>query len=99
MTYAELTSALHIFGFSEADRLTMAQIKRRHRELAKSAHPDLGGAAGASPEAMQRINAAAAVLHAYLRSYCFTFSEEEFYRQNPDERLRVQFASDPWGSV
>jgi len=99
MTYAELTSALRIFGFSGSDLLTMTQIKRRHRELVKSAHPDRAGVANVSPEPMQRINAAASVLQAYLHSYQFSFSEEEFYRQNPEERLRVQFGSDPWGSA
>jgi hypothetical protein len=35
----------------------------------------------------------------YLQTYRFCFSEEEFYRQNPDERLRAQFANDPvWGA-
>ncbi len=97
MTYADLKSALRIFGFDEGALLTMAQIKRRHRELVKGSHPDLTGDAGALAE-MQRINGAAAILNAYLRSYRFSFTEEEFYRQNPDERLRMQFANDPvWG--
>jgi len=99
MTYAELMAALHIFGFSEADQPTMAQVKRRHRELVKSSHPDLAGDTGASPEAMQRINAAASILQDYLHSYRFNFSEDEFNRQNPDELLRVQFGSDPWGTA
>jgi hypothetical protein len=47
---------------------------------------------------MQALNSAASVLMSYLQSYRFSFSEEEFYRQNPDELLRMQFASDPWGS-
>jgi curved DNA-binding protein CbpA len=94
MTYAELKVALTVFGFSEHDHLTMAQIKRRHRELSKKNHPDLCG----DGYAMQTINTAAAVLLTYLQSYRFSFAEEEFYRQNPDEFLRKQFASDPWGS-
>ncbi len=96
MTYADLQSALRIFGFDEGALLTMAQIKRRHRELVKGSHPDLTG--DSVPLAkMQRINGAAAILQTYLRSYRFSFTEEEFYRQNPDEQLRVQFGSDPWG--
>lgn len=98
MTYVELTAALGVFGFSERDQLTMAQVKRRHRELVKSSHPDLTGETSAHSLDIRRINAAASVLQAYLRSYRFNFSEDEFYRQNPDERLRVQFGSDPWGS-
>jgi hypothetical protein len=28
-------------------------------------------------------------------SYCFSFGEDEFYAQNPEERLRMQFSTDP----
>jgi hypothetical protein len=94
VTHAELKAALAVFGYTEHDELTMAQVKRRHRELSRRNHPDLQGDA----PAMQKINAAAAILMAYLTDYRFSFREEEFYRQNPDERLRMQFANDPvWG--
>ncbi len=93
MTHAGLKAALAVFGFSEHDQLTLAQIKRRQRELARRNHPDLRG----DELAMREINAAAGVLLAYLKEYRFTFTEEEFYRQNPDELLRRQFGSDPWG--
>lgn len=96
MTYSELNNALVTFGFSGQDLLTMTQIKRRQRELSRNNHPDL--VSGADPLTMPKINAAAAVITEYLRSYRFSFSEEKFYRQNPDEFLRKQFASDPWGS-
>jgi len=95
MTYAELKAALAVFGFSERDLLTMSQVKRRQRELSRKYHPDLQGDASR----MQVLNSAATILMDYLQSYCFSFSEEEFYRQNPDERLRMQFANDPvWGA-
>jgi hypothetical protein len=97
MTYAELKAALAIFGLSENDRPTMAQFKRRQRDLARSSHPDL--APGGDALRMQKINAAAAILSEYLTSYQFSFSEEEFYQQNPDEQLRRQFSNDPlWGA-
>jgi len=96
MTYAELKGALAVFGWTERDVLTLAQVKRRHRDLARGCHPDLQGEN--SSAAMQRINSAAAILLAYLGSYRFSFTEEEFYSQNPEERLRMQFANDPiWG--
>lgn len=96
MTYADLVAALHLFGFKEHDLVTMSQVKRRHRELIKSHHPDLQGQS--SDHVMSQINAAAELLMNYLQSYRFSFSEEEFYRQNPDEQLRMQFAEDPvWG--
>ena len=94
MTHTELIAALRFFGFSEQDQLTMAQIKRRQRELSRKHHPDLQG----ESSHMQDLNAAASILIAYLQSYRFSFSEEEFYRQNPDELLRMQFATDPWGT-
>jgi hypothetical protein len=95
MTHAELKAALKVFGFSEHDQLTMSQIKRRHRELSRKHHPDRQG----EVHIMQNLNKAASILMSYLNSYRFNFSEEEFYRQNPDERLRMQFASDPlWGA-
>jgi hypothetical protein len=92
MTHAELKTALSVFGFSEYDQLTMAHIKRRHRELSRKHHPDLQG----DPHHMQKLNNAASTLMSYLHSYRFSFSDEEFYRQNPDELLRMQFAHDPW---
>jgi hypothetical protein len=94
MTYAELEAALTVFGFSRHDQLTLGQVKRRQRELSRRNHPDLQG----NVHAMQAINTAAAVLTAYLNAYRFSFSEEDFYRQNPDELLRDQFSKDPWGT-
>ena len=96
MTFEELKGALAVFGWSERDSLTLAQVKRRHRDLIKNCHPDLQGEQ--SSEAMQRLNNAAAILLSYLNNYHFSFSEDEFYTQNPDERLRQQFANVPgWG--
>jgi hypothetical protein len=94
MTHAGLIAALAAFGFSGHDQLTMAQIKNRHRELTRKYHPDLQG----DPDGMQKLNDAASILMSYLQQYRFSFSEDEFYRQNPDERLRMQFATDPWGA-
>ena len=94
MTHVELKAALTVFGFSEHDQLTMAHIKRRHRELSRKYHPDLQGEA----HRMQELNSAASILMSYLHSYRFSFSEDEFYRQSPDELLRRQFATDPWGT-
>lgn len=96
MTYCELSGALEIFGFSTQDRLTLKQVKRRQRDLVKSNHPDLKSAQPA--ERIKQINAATSILLEYINSYRFSFTEEEFYRQNPDERLRMQFSNDPvWG--
>lgn len=94
MTYHDLRQALEIFGLSE--RATLKRIKGRHRELVKRYHPDSGD--GADPERIRLINAAYKVLLEYCENYVFSFCEAEFYEQNPEERLRMQFSDDPlWG--
>lgn len=94
MTYHDLQKALEIFGLPE--RATLRQVKGRHRELVRRFHPDGGGEA--DPERIRLINAAHEVLLEYCDNYTFSFREEEFYEQNPDARLRMQFSDDPlWG--
>lgn len=92
MTYADLKAALHLFGLHEDDLLTIRRIKERHRALVKQHHPDHGAA---DPEMIKQINAANRLLMEYLQTYRFSFSEAEFYRQNPEEHLRRQFSWDP----
>jgi len=94
MTYADLQNALAVLGLPQ--RATLAEIKRRHRQLVKQHHPDTGD--HGDPEIIRRINAAYALLRAYCADYCYSFTNEEFLLQNPEERLRQQFAWDPvWG--
>jgi len=94
MTYQELQDACRVFGLGE--RATLAQIKKRHRELVKASHPDGGG--HADDAVIREINAAYARLRSYCEDYRFSFSRDAFLDQNPEERLRSQFATDPvWG--
>jgi DnaJ-class molecular chaperone len=94
MTYLDLQQALRVLGLGE--RATLGEIKVRHRELVKRHHPDTGG--DSDPEIIRQVNAAYGVLHDYVSGYRFSFSEAEFYEQNPEERLRQQFMDDPlWG--
>lgn len=59
-------------------------------------HPDTG--ATDDPDTIRQVNAAHRVLLDYVNVYSFTFTEEEFYEQNPEERIRMQFADDSlWG--
>ena len=96
MTYQVLKNALEIFGLGE--RATLRQIKRRHRQLVKQHHPDHIPSGDA--EAMVRINAAHEILMAYCENYRFSFSEEEFFEQYPEERMKRQFGWDPlWGGA
>ncbi len=90
MTFAELKEALYLFGFHENDLLSIKRIKQRHRTLIRKAHPDLH--ADVDPERIRRLNEAAGIIMDYVQSYRFSFSQEEFYRQIPEEHLRHQFS-------
>jgi len=95
MDYRELQQALEVFRLGS--RATLAEIKARHRELVKQHHPDTATGAG-DDEAIRRINAAYRLLSDYCGNYRYAFDEEEFLEQNPEERMRRQFATDPlWG--
>jgi len=94
MTYKELCLAREVFGLGE--RATLQEVKTRHRELVKRHHPDAG--ADGDPVQIRKINTAYQVLVEYLTQYRFSFSEDEFYEQNPEERLRRQFMDESlWG--
>jgi len=94
MTYDDLQEALRVLGLGE--RSSLREIKTRHRELVKRHHPDTGNVG--DQEAIRQVNAAYRILLDYLSEYRFSFAEEEFYEQNPEERLRRQFMDDPvWG--
>ena len=94
MTYADLQESLRVLGLGE--RATLGEIKTRHRELVKRHHPDTGNAG--DPEMILEVNSAYRIVFDYVSEYRFSFSEEEFYEQIPEERIRRQFADDPlWG--
>lgn len=94
MTFADLQKSLEIFNLSQ--RATLKELKASHRELVRRYHPDAGNQS--DPERIKLINAAYKILLTYADSYKLSFSEAEFYEQNPEERLRRQFAYDPvWG--
>ena len=94
MTHSDLLEALRVLGLGE--RASLKEIKNRHRELVKRHHPDTGNSN--EPEVIQQVNAAYRVLMDYVSGYRFSFAEEEFYEQNPEERIWRQFMDDPlWG--
>lgn len=94
MNYAELQSAVKLFGLGE--RASLKEIKSRHRMLVKRHHPDTDGTG--DDEMIRKINAAYRMLSDYVASYRFSFAEDEFYEQNPEERLWHQFMDTPmWG--
>jgi curved DNA-binding protein CbpA len=94
MTYDDLQDALLVLGLR--GRSTLTEIRTRHRELVKRYHPDTGNVD--DPEMIRKVNAAYRVLLDYIAEYRFSFAEEEFYEQNPEENLRRQFMDTPlWG--
>lgn len=94
MTYAELQNALKTLGLGE--RASLKEIKAKHRELVKHHHPDTGSTS--DPEMIRQVNAAYRILMDYVSNYRFSFAEADFYEQNPEERIWMQFADDPlWG--
>ena len=94
MTFDELQNALKIMSLGE--RATLAEIRMRHRDLVKKYHPDSGFSG--DPDRIRQINAAHRLLSEYVGNYRFSFTEEEFCQQNPEEWVRRQFMSDPlWG--
>lgn len=94
MTYTDLQEALRVLELEE--RTTLKEIKARHKALVKRHHPDTGNTD--DPKMIQKVNAAYKIVLDYVAGYRFSFAKEEFYLQNPEERLRQQFADDPvWG--
>lgn len=95
MTYTDLQEARRVLGLEE--RTTLKEIKTRHKALVKRHHPDTGNTD--EPEMIRKVNAAYKIVLDYVAVYRFSFAKEEFYEQNPEERLRQQFADDPvWGN-
>ena len=94
MTFDDLCTALRTLGLGE--RGTLAEIKARHRELVKRHHPDADSSG--DPEMIRKVNAAYRIVSDYVSAYRFSFAEDEFYEQNPEERIRRQFADEAlWG--
>lgn len=91
MTYSDLQEALRVLGLGE--RATIKEIKTRHRELVKRHHPDTGTTD--DPDTIRQVNSAYKILLDYVSGYHFSFTENEFYEQNPEARIWMQFADDP----
>lgn len=96
VTYKDLCEAIDILGLSKQASLT--EIKQRHRQLVKQHHPDGDGQSEEDAAIIRNINAAYKLLRSYCDNYQFSFDHDTFLHQNPEERIREQFYSDPiWG--
>ena len=89
MSYDDFDQALRTLGVPP--RASLAEVRQRHRALVKRLHPDAGGS---DSEAIRALNEAYRLVQEYCRNYHYDFSREEFLEQNPEERLREQFAHD-----
>jgi DnaJ-class molecular chaperone len=87
MTYSDLQKALRIMNLG--NRATLREVKSHHRDLVKRHYPDTGNSS--DPKMIRQVNAAYKILLDYVAAYRFSFAEDEFYEQNPEERLRQQF--------
>jgi DnaJ-class molecular chaperone len=67
--------------------ITRQEIKERYRKLAREVHPDRTGDA----EAMERINAAYAVLMEYIDTFRYRFDDAEIAQHYPESGHAEQF--------
>jgi DnaJ-class molecular chaperone len=96
MTHKDLLEAIDILGLPK--RASLTEIKQRHRQLVKQHHPDSDGQTEEDEEIIRKINSAYELLRSYCDHYRFSFDHDTFLLQNPEERIREQFYSDPiWG--
>jgi DnaJ-class molecular chaperone len=114
MRYQELKLALAVFELGERATLAEIKerhrelVKLHHPDAGIVGRPDHPGAGNADlsdagnaehPDQIRKVNAAYQVLLEYASRDSFSFAEEEFYEQNPEEQLRRQFMDDPlWGN-
>lgn len=93
MAYEDLLEALKVFGLRR--QATLAEIRKRYRQLAKQYHPDRGNG---DADEIRRINRSYSVLRDYCANYRYSFSLDEYLLQHPEERIQRQFYDDPlWG--
>jgi len=60
--------------------VTLSDIKKRYRQLARVHHPDINSS---SDDTMESINQAYSLLMEYIGSFRYTFDADEIARQYP----------------
>ena len=79
---------------------TIEEIKRAYHRLSKKWHPDKCREKDKElcHEKMKEINKAYKIIMKYIENYRYSFTEEKVTEENPEERWKAQFGSDPlWG--
>ncbi len=67
--------------------ISIKELKQRYKVLASTHHPDLGG----DSEKMAKINDAYRLLKSYMDNFKFTFTQEEIYKQFPQDDYVSRF--------
>jgi curved DNA-binding protein CbpA len=103
-----MASALRELGLTPP--VSLAEIKKAYRERSRELHPDRNRALSHESsddrpalnetgrnDAMIRLNAAYRLLSDYVARFRYRFNSDEYFEQNPRERVRMQFAdSENW---
>ena len=97
-SFEEINKARKILGLS--DGATLKEIKDAYRYQSKKWHPDKCKKKDQKDchEKMKEINKAYKTILRYVDDYRYSLTEEKVMEENPEERWKKQFGSDPlWG--
>ncbi|MDX1809376.1 MAG: DnaJ domain-containing protein [Sulfurospirillaceae bacterium] len=67
--------------------IDMKELKKQYKYLANLNHPDFGG----DEDKMAKINKAYELLKGYMTNFKFSFTDEEIYKQYPEEGHTSKF--------
>ncbi len=92
MTYKEFRWACEMLHIQIPT--TCTRIRKKYLHLVKEVHPDQNSGESAQEEVESLIRAWE-IIKEYCENFKYEFSEAEFNRQYPDEKLRQRFSKDP----
>lgn len=98
LSFEEIDKARKVLKLAE--KATLEEIKRSHRQLVQKWHPDKCKKKDQElcREKMEEINKAYKIILKYIENYHYSFAEEKVVEENPEERWKRQFFNDPlWG--
>lgn len=98
MKFEEFEWAKKIFGITIP--ITLKRLEKKYKERIREVHPDVSDL---PPEESKRqsaeLNQAFKILKEYCLNYRIDFTEEEYFRQHPEERMQRGFFNDSqWGN-
>ena len=85
ISYDKLKEALDIMELPVL--ISLKDLKKKYKKLAKKYHPDISK----DEKLMSKINEAYKILEEYMTNYKFSFSKEEFEKQNPKAYYESRF--------